>query len=101
MEEEKISEFFFRRNPYKVILTIGINKMSIRKLSRETYIPYSYLSKFLKKLKKLNLVCLEKNGREKYVIFTEKGIKLKNLFFQIKEILNLPLNNTHKKTKHL
>lgn len=57
------------------------------KIARSAQVTFVYLTKFIPKIEKLNLVKVEKKGKKRVVQLTEKGSELAQLLEEIKRKL--------------
>ena len=70
----------------KVMLTLNDKVNYSGEISRKLGITFSTVVKIIKEMNNNNLVEFNKKGRIKYLTLTSKGIKLKNLLTEIKQL---------------
>ncbi len=84
---EKNHETFFRKIPMKIILHLKGNKQKRGiDISKDINSTYSHTLNCLRYLKEKGLVYHKKEKKKKVMILTEKGNKVANLLYELKNI---------------
>lgn len=84
---EKTYKWYQSESLIRVMLKIK-DKSSIRKISREAKIGYSYIIYLINYLEEKNMITTEKVGRERKICITESGRKVINLLQECEALFN-------------
>jgi len=91
MEENKLKNI--KLGTWFKIARIDEN-LNIQKNSNEMNITYNYIWDVFKTLHTMGIIHLEKVGRQHKIKLTDKGLKLKTLFFEIEKIIGEDIGKT-------
>lgn len=70
----------------KIVMSIDSKTNYGSAILRKTGMVYSTVHNIIKKLRKENFIEFNRKGRVQYITFTNKGIKLKELLIELKQL---------------
>lgn len=74
-------------------MAIGENTTTLTKMSRKTRMTFSYVQGTVRFLVYLGIVETNKEGRERKVRLTDKGLNIYRLFLQIADLIGIRIGN--------